>query len=43
MENSLNQISQPNIPSNTKIILDANENTDVLIKSIEEYYQKRNP
>ncbi len=34
---------QPNIPSNTKIILDANENTDEIIKSIEEYYQKKEP
>ena len=34
---------QPNIPSNTKIILDANENTDEIIKSIEDYHQKKEP
>ncbi len=34
---------QPNIPSNTKIILDANEKTDEIIKSIEDCHQKKEP
>ncbi len=34
---------QPNIPSNTKIVLDANENTDEIIKSIEDCHQKKEP
>tara|TARA_Y200000002_G_scaffold63243_1_gene48291 strand:- start:15042 stop:16613 length:1572 start_codon:yes stop_codon:yes gene_type:complete len=34
---------QPNIPSNTKIILDANEKTDEIIKSIGDCHQKKEP